>query len=143
MTQLPAPVQAAIDAANAGDIEQFLALFGPGGSVDDWGRTFTGPGEIRSWSDAEFIGAGLSARLTAVKATPERAWLGQVSAVVLQQAQADLNTAYRNFFASQGAEVREPSRVPRPISVPGRAGRQSEAAVRRCPEARGRPASAP
>jgi putative transposase len=44
--------------------------------------------------------AELSARLTAVKATPERAWLGEVSAVVLQQALADLNVAYRNFFAS-------------------------------------------
>jgi putative transposase len=31
---------------------------------------------------------------------PERAWLSEVSAVVLQQALADLNTAYRNFFAS-------------------------------------------
>ena len=41
-----------------------------------------------------------SARLTAAKATPERAWLGEVSAVVLQQALADLTTAYRNFFAS-------------------------------------------
>ncbi len=46
-------------------------------------------------SDAE-----LSARLTAAKATPERAWLGEVSAVVLQQALADLTAAYRNFFAS-------------------------------------------
>ena len=44
--------------------------------------------------------AEMSARLTAVKATPERAWLGEVSAVVLQQALADLGTAYRNFFAS-------------------------------------------
>jgi putative transposase len=44
--------------------------------------------------------AELSARLTAAKATPERAWLNDVSAVVLQQAQADLNTAYRNYFAS-------------------------------------------
>jgi putative transposase len=42
----------------------------------------------------------LSARLTAAKATRERAWLNDVSAVVLQQALADLNTAYRNFFAS-------------------------------------------
>jgi putative transposase len=42
----------------------------------------------------------LSARLTTAKATPERAWLGEVSAVVLQQALADLNAAYRNFFAS-------------------------------------------
>src|SRR5215472_9809950 len=44
--------------------------------------------------------AQLSARLTASKATPERTWLTEVSAVVLQQALADLNTAYRNFFAS-------------------------------------------
>ena len=44
--------------------------------------------------------AELSARLTAAKASPERAWLGDVSAVVLQQALADLNAAYRNFFAS-------------------------------------------
>ena len=42
----------------------------------------------------------LSARLTVAKATPERAWLGEVSAVALQQALADLNVAYRNFFAS-------------------------------------------
>lgn len=38
--------------------------------------------------------------ITQAKKTPERAWLGEVSAVVLQQALADLNTAYRNFFAS-------------------------------------------
>lgn len=42
----------------------------------------------------------LSKRLTAAKGTPEREWLGEVSAVVLQQALADLNTAYRNFFES-------------------------------------------
>jgi putative transposase len=44
--------------------------------------------------------AELSARLTAAKATAERAWLGEVSAVVLQQALADLCAAYGNFFAS-------------------------------------------
>jgi len=38
--------------------------------------------------------------ITQAKATPQRAWLSEVSAVVLQQALADLNTAYRNFFAS-------------------------------------------
>jgi len=42
----------------------------------------------------------LSARLTAMKKTPERAWLSEVSAVVLLQALADLNVACRNFFAS-------------------------------------------
>ena len=43
--------------------------------------------------------AQLSKALTAAKRTPERAWLAEVSAVVLQQALADANTAYRNFFA--------------------------------------------
>nr|WP_222866114.1 RNA-guided endonuclease TnpB family protein [Micromonospora sp. AP08] len=38
--------------------------------------------------------------ITEAKKTETRAWLGEVSAVVLQQALADLNTAYRNFFAS-------------------------------------------
>jgi putative transposase len=50
--------------------------------------------------------AGLSARLTAAKAAPERAWLGEVSAVILQQSLADLNAAYRRFFESRKA-VRE------------------------------------
>jgi putative transposase len=45
--------------------------------------------------------AQLSARLTAAKRDPARVWLTEVSAVVLQQALADLNTAYRNFFASR------------------------------------------
>ena len=38
--------------------------------------------------------------ITEAKKTEARAWLGEVSAVVLQQALADLNMAYRNFFAS-------------------------------------------
>ncbi|MFI7432286.1 RNA-guided endonuclease InsQ/TnpB family protein [Micromonospora haikouensis] len=38
--------------------------------------------------------------ITEAKATPQRVWLAEVSAVVLQQALADLNTAYRNFFDS-------------------------------------------
>jgi putative transposase len=51
--------------------------------------------------------------ITRAKDTPERAWLGEVSSVVLQQALADLNMAYRNFFASiagkrQGHKVAPP-----------------------------------
>ncbi|MCH7233142.1 transposase, partial [Glycomyces sp. L485] len=38
--------------------------------------------------------------ITEAKRTPERAWLGEVSAVVLQQALADADRAWRNFFAS-------------------------------------------
>ncbi|MEU1693547.1 RNA-guided endonuclease InsQ/TnpB family protein [Streptomyces hirsutus] len=36
--------------------------------------------------------------ITEAKLTDERAWLGEVSAVVLQQSLRDLDTAYRNFF---------------------------------------------
>jgi transposase len=50
----------------------------------------------------------LSARLTAAKATPQRAWLAEVSSVALQQALADLNTAYRNFFASVSGKRKGP-----------------------------------
>jgi putative transposase len=37
--------------------------------------------------------------VTEAKNTPERAWLAEVSAVVLQQSLRDLDAAYRNFFA--------------------------------------------
>jgi putative transposase len=72
--------------------------------------------------------AELSARLTAAKATPERTWLGEVSSVVLQQALADLNAAYRNFFASlngnrKGAEDGLPE-----VPVPQGSGRKKTAA---------------
>jgi putative transposase len=52
--------------------------------------------------------AELSARLTAAKRTPEHAWLAEVSAVVLQQALADLNAAYRNFFTSLSGSRKGP-----------------------------------
>ncbi|MBD0741229.1 RNA-guided endonuclease TnpB family protein [Streptomyces sp. CBMA152] len=42
--------------------------------------------------------ADLSKRLTASKKTPERAWLGEVSSVILQQSLRDLDSAYRKFF---------------------------------------------
>ncbi len=54
----------------------------------------------------------LSARLTAAKATPERAWLGEVSSVALQQALADLNAAYWNFFASVTGKRKGPRVAP-------------------------------
>jgi len=58
-------------------------------------------------SDAES-----SKRLTAAKRTPERAWLAEVSSVVLQQALADLNTAYRNFFDSVAGRRKGPNCAP-------------------------------
>ncbi|WP_432920342.1 RNA-guided endonuclease InsQ/TnpB family protein [Microbispora sp. CA-135349] len=50
--------------------------------------------------------------ITQAKKTSERSWLGEVSAVVLQQALADLNSAYRNFFASIGGKRRGPKVAP-------------------------------
>lgn len=48
-----------------------------------------------------FIPSGeLSKHLTASKKTVERAWLVEVSSVVLQQSLRDLDTAYKNFFDS-------------------------------------------
>ncbi|MFD8718155.1 RNA-guided endonuclease InsQ/TnpB family protein [Streptomyces sp. NPDC059629] len=62
---------------------------------------------VRAREDARQAGrpfptAGeLSRKLvTAAKQTKERSWLGEVSAVVLQQSLRDVEAAYRNFFAS-------------------------------------------
>ncbi|AMW28019.1 RNA-guided endonuclease InsQ/TnpB family protein [Arthrospira platensis] len=50
----------------------------------------------------------LSGRLTEAKKTMERAWLGDVSSVPLQQALQDLDIAYRNFFKSVKGERKGP-----------------------------------
>ncbi|MFE5942081.1 RNA-guided endonuclease InsQ/TnpB family protein [Streptomyces sp. NPDC056480] len=48
-----------------------------------------------------FISSGeLSKQLTSAKKTRERAWLAEVSSVVLQQSLRDLDAAYKNFFDS-------------------------------------------
>jgi SnoaL-like domain len=64
---LPAPVQAAVDAANRGDVDAFLGVFTEAGAVDDWGREFTGRNAIRQWSDAEFIGKQVTLAVTDVE----------------------------------------------------------------------------
>ncbi|WP_346535099.1 transposase [Micromonospora sp. DPT] len=70
--------------------------------------------QAREAGEAYLSDGDLSKRvITQAKQTPEREWLGEVSAVVLQQALADLNVAYRNFFTSisgkrQGRKVAPP-----------------------------------
>ncbi|WP_239087080.1 RNA-guided endonuclease InsQ/TnpB family protein, partial [Catellatospora methionotrophica] len=57
--------------------------------------------QAREQGETYVTDAELSRRvITEAKQTEARAWLAQVSAVVLQQALADLNSAYRNFFSS-------------------------------------------
>ncbi|MFF8177101.1 RNA-guided endonuclease InsQ/TnpB family protein [Streptomyces chartreusis] len=62
---------------------------------------------VRAREDARAAGeafptAGQLSRalITEAKRTAERSWLGEVSAVVLQQSLRDVEKAYRNFFAS-------------------------------------------
>ena len=55
--EIPEPVATFLERVNAHDEEAFLDAFTPAGAVDDWGRTFTGREQIKTWSDNEFIGA--------------------------------------------------------------------------------------
>ena len=66
----------------------------------------------------------LSKRVTAARLTPERSWLSEVSAVVPQQALADLNAAYRNSFASLSGK-REGRKVAPPCFRSRKDGRQA------------------
>ena len=67
MQDLPKPVAALLEAANANDTAAFLACFTADGVVDDWGREFHGSDEIRGWSDGEFIGVHVSLAVTDVE----------------------------------------------------------------------------
>jgi ketosteroid isomerase-like protein len=67
MTELPTPVAALIDAANANDTEAFLGSLTADAVVDDWGREFRGPDAIRGWSDGEFIGVAVTLEVTDVE----------------------------------------------------------------------------
>lgn len=51
-------------------------------------------------------------RITQAKRTEARAWLADVSAVVLQQSPRDLDAAYRNFFDSRKGKRRGPEVSP-------------------------------
>ncbi|MEU6523578.1 RNA-guided endonuclease TnpB family protein [Streptomyces sp. NPDC046924] len=57
-----------------------------------------------------FLTAAVLSRtlITEAKKTWERSWLGEVSAVVLQQALRDAEAAYRNFFASRKGKRKGP-----------------------------------
>lgn len=54
---VPEPVATFLDRVNAHDEQGFLDAFAADGTVDDWGRIFTGRDAIKQWSDKEFIGA--------------------------------------------------------------------------------------
>lgn len=64
---LPLPVQASLDATNAGDPAAFLDTFTPDGAVDDWGRLFEGPARITEWSNNEYIGKNMTLEVSSVE----------------------------------------------------------------------------
>lgn len=65
--EIPAALQAAVDAINAADTDAFVAAFAPNGLVDDWGRVLKGPDGVRSWADTDAIGA--KAKINVLRAT--------------------------------------------------------------------------
>jgi|SRR4051794_7255586 hypothetical protein len=96
---LPAPVRAAIDAANAHDTDAFLAVFAPDGVVDDWGREFHGPAKIRGWSDREFIGVKVRLQVSQVA-------IEDVNVVVTAQVGGDGFNGPSHFtFQVEGSQI--------------------------------------
>ncbi|WP_067202593.1 nuclear transport factor 2 family protein [Microbacterium sp. XT11] len=67
--ELPAPVQAMVDAINDADTDAFVRAFTPDGFVSDWGTVKSGPEGVRSWAGSDAIGAG--ARMTVLSAETE------------------------------------------------------------------------
>ncbi|WP_126448216.1 RNA-guided endonuclease InsQ/TnpB family protein [Sulfuricystis multivorans] len=81
--------------------EQLAKTFGCVRSVYNWGlerrtRAFYERKQRLYYKD-------LALALTALKKTPERAWLNEVSNVALQQALRHLDRAFANFFAGRAA----------------------------------------
>lgn len=69
MPQVPAPVQAMVDAINAADTEAFVDAFTPDGFVSDWGTVKAGPAGVRAWAGSDAIGAG--AQMTVLSAVTD------------------------------------------------------------------------
>jgi hypothetical protein len=53
---LPAAIQAFIDATNRGDSDAFVAAFTEDAYLNDWGREFHGHDGVRSWDRTDNIG---------------------------------------------------------------------------------------
>lgn len=60
-----------IDATNAEDTQAFLAAFAEDAVVDDFGRKFIGPAQIKAWSDRENIGTHNQIEVTSISRNGE------------------------------------------------------------------------
>jgi len=69
---LPEPVSSFFEAVHSQDEDAFLGAFTDDGSVDDWGRVFTGRAQIKAWSDKEFLGSAGRLAVQSVEAEDGR-----------------------------------------------------------------------
>jgi len=97
--QAPATVTAALDATNSGDTERFLDCFAEHGSVNDWGRVFTGREAIRGWSDREFIGVHVSLEVLDVTTS------GETTTIAAQVGGSGFNGPSHFAFTVRGDRV--------------------------------------
>ncbi len=97
--RLEGPIQAVIDATNAGDGKAFLAAFAKDGAVNDWGEIFAGRGEIGRWDQARNTGVKTKLKVTGVSR------LGREVLVLLQVTRADEVEAATWSFRLKGPAV--------------------------------------
>lgn len=100
MPDIPEPVGSFIAAVNRHDEPAFLAAFGAEGFVDDFGRIFTGPDEIKAWSDVEFIGARGTMDVESVEAE------GETITVIADWRSTHANGRSEFTFETDGEQLR-------------------------------------
>lgn len=101
MADVPAPVQAVVDAINAGDTAAFVAAFTSDGVVNDWGRVLSGPEGVESWAQTDAIGAG--ATMTVLTAETE----GAVTELAFDWRSSKFNGESTAFVTVAGDKVAE------------------------------------
>lgn len=92
-------MKAALEAANANDIEAFLDCFSEDAAIGDWGWEFQGHEEIRAWSDREFIGRKVSLEVTAVE------WRNGKTVIAVDVGGEGFNGRSRFKFQIEGDKV--------------------------------------
>lgn len=101
VTDIPAPVQAIVDAINNGDRDAFVAAFTDNGVVDDWGRVLRGSEGVASWADTDAIGQ--NARITVHSAKIE----GAVTEIEFDWSSNRFNGPSRAFVTVADGKVSE------------------------------------
>jgi len=96
---IPTAVRRVLTAIDEQDTDAFVAAFAQDGFVDDWGRQFRGPEQIRSWSDNELIGKHATFSATQVS-TP-----GNPITLLTQVGGDGFNGPSHFTFSVQGDEI--------------------------------------